>query len=216
MKGLLLMDFKFLKRQRKFLMVVSLLVLVFLFQEEMSSFGVSYATMLFGFFAVNSIYYDEANNGNPFLFTLPFSRKEYVISKYLFGFIMGGCAWVISSLLGIIFLSVSGSSVNTGEWLATGFISLILLLIMFSIMLPIQFKFGMEKGRIATIIFFVAIFVLLYSFGGEEHTKTIQAVVTFLNGINPAALLLGASLVAVALTAVSMVSSTCIIQKKEF
>ena len=34
MKGLLLMDFKFLKRQRKFLLIVGLLVFVFLFNKD--------------------------------------------------------------------------------------------------------------------------------------------------------------------------------------
>lgn len=215
MKGLLLMDFKFLKRQKKFLIVVGLLVLVFLFQEEMSSFGVSYATILFGFFAVNSIYYDEANNGNMFLFTLPFSRREYVISKYLFGFIMSGCAWIVSSLLGIIFLSVSNAQIEMGTWFATGLSALLLVLVMFAIMLPIQFKFGMEKGRIATILFFVMIFVVVYTICGEGNTEWVQHFIAFLDQFNPIAVLGMSSLVAVVLDIVSIMLSTHIMEKKQ-
>ena len=174
MKGLLLMDFKFLKRQTKFLVIVGLLVFVFLFNKDMSSFGVSYATMLFGIFAINSIYYDEANNGNAFLFTLPFSRKEYVFSKYLFGMIMGGGAWLLSSLIGIGYLSMANTGINIAEWFGINVVYLILLLVMLSFMFPIQFKFGMEKSRLVMIILFILVFMLINLFAGEDQVDRLN------------------------------------------
>ncbi|MCI5713994.1 MAG: ABC-2 transporter permease [Lachnospiraceae bacterium] len=215
MKGLLLMDFKFLKRQRKFLLIVGLLVFVFLFNKDMSSFGVSYATMLFGIFAINSIYYDEANNGNAFLFTLPFSRKEYVFSKYLFGMIMGGGAWLLSSLIGIGYLSMANTGINIAEWFAINAVSLILLLVMLSFMFPIQFKFGMEKSRLVMIILFVLVFMLINFFAGEDQVDRLNEGMVFLERINPAVLFGGALVAVLAFTGISFVISVGIIEKKQ-
>lgn len=215
MKGLLLMDFKFLKRQRKFLLIVGLLVFVFLFNKDMSSFGVSYATMLFGIFAVNSIYYDEANNGNAFLFTLPFSRKEYVFSKYLFGMIMGGGAWLLSSLIGIGYLSMANTGINIAEWFAINAVSLILLLVMLSFMFPIQFKFGMEKSRLVMTILFVLVFMLINFFAGEDQVDRLNEGMVFLERINPAVLFGGALVAVLAFTGVSVVLSMRIVEKKQ-
>lgn len=215
MRGLLLMDFKFLKRQTKFLIIVGLLVFVFLFNKDMSSFGVAYATMLFGIFAVNSIYYDEANNGNAFLFTLPFSRKEYVFSKYLFGMIMGGGAWLLSSLIGIGYLSMANTGINIAEWFAINAVSLILLLVMLSFMFPIQFKFGMEKSRLVMIILFVLVFMLINFFAGEDQVDRLNEGMVFLERINPAVLFGGALVAVLAFTGISFVISVGIIEKKQ-
>ena len=215
MKGLLLMDFKFLKRQTKFLIIVGLLVFVFLFNKDMSSFGVAYATMLFGIFAVNSIYYDEANNGNVFLFTLPFSRKEYVFSKYLFGMIMGGGAWILSNLIGIGYLSMVNTGVNIAEWFSINVVYLILLLVMLSFMFPIQFKFGMEKSRLVMIILFVLVFMLMNLLTGDDYMDQLNEGMAFLERINPAVLFGGALVAVLAFTGVSVVLSMRIVEKKQ-
>ena len=209
------MDFKFLKRQTKFLIIVGLLVFVFLFNKDMSSFGVAYATMLFGIFAVNSIYYDEANNGNVFLFTLPFSRKEYVFSKYLFGMIMGGGAWILSNLIGIGYLSMVNTGVNIAEWFAINVVYLILLLVMLSFMFPIQFKFGMEKSRLVMIILFVLVFMLMNLLTGDDYMDQLNEGMAFLERINPVVLFGGALVAVLAFTGVSVVLSMRIVEKKQ-
>lgn len=215
MRGLLLMDFKFLKRQTKFLVIVGLLVFVFLFNKDMSSFGVAYATMLFGIFAVNSIYYDEANNGNAFLFTLPFSRKEYVFSKYLFGMIIGGGAWILSNLIGIGYLSMANTGINIAEWFAINVVYLILLLVMLSFMFPIQFKFGMEKSRLVMLILVVLVFMLMNALTGGNHMDQLNEGMAFLERINPVVLFGGALVAVLAFTGVSVVLSMRIVEKKQ-
>ena len=209
------MDFKFLKRQTKFLIIVGLLVFVFLFNKDMSSFGVAYATMLFGIFAVNSIYYDEANNGNAFLFTLPFSRKEYVFSKYLFGMIIGGGAWILSNLIGIGYLSMANTGINIAEWFAINVVYLILLLVMLSFMFPIQFKFGMEKSRLVMIILFVLVFMLMNLLTGDDYMDQLNEGMAFLERINPVVLFGGALVAVLAFTGVSVVLSMRIVEKKQ-
>ena len=61
-----------------------------------ATFVSGYISIVFAMFAISTISYDEYDNGNAFLFTLPFSRKEYVLSKYVFG----GALCLFGSLLG--------------------------------------------------------------------------------------------------------------------
>ena len=43
--------------------------------------AVGYVTFIFTLFTVSTISYDEYDNGYPFLFTLPITRRQYVNRK---------------------------------------------------------------------------------------------------------------------------------------
>ena len=45
--------------------------------------AVGYVTFIFTLFTVSTISYDEYDNGYPFLFTLPITRRQYVNEKYV-------------------------------------------------------------------------------------------------------------------------------------
>lgn len=99
MKGLLIKDFKLLKKRGIFL-----LLLVILFATTgRSEFVVGLASLIMGVFSITTISYDEFENGMPFIFTLPVRRKDYVREKYIFGFAIIAAAWIIMSALGLAF-----------------------------------------------------------------------------------------------------------------
>lgn len=92
MTGLLIKDLKLLKVQRNFfLMFVAIAVWMQTFMDGVS-FIIGYMTFCGSMAVLNTISYDEYDNGNAFLFSLPISRKGYVLEKYAFGFIIGGAA----------------------------------------------------------------------------------------------------------------------------
>lgn len=102
-------------------------------------------------FSLSSISYDEFDNGNAFLFTLPFSRKEYAVEKYLFAFMAGGSALIFSTVLVVTFGIIRSNHYFT-EIAFTFLIMIPILFIVQSIMIPVQLKFGAEKGRTAIIV----------------------------------------------------------------
>ena len=95
MKGLMVKDFHLLLTQSRFYMIL-LIVLFVAGTSTEAMYVAGYISIVFPMFAISTISYDEYDNGNAFLFTLPFTRKEYVLSKYLFGLLL--C--MFGSLLG--------------------------------------------------------------------------------------------------------------------
>ena len=59
------------------------------------TFAIGFLTFVMSLFSVSSISYDEFDNGNAFLFSLPITRTTYVVEKYCFGLILGLSAWTV-------------------------------------------------------------------------------------------------------------------------
>ena len=78
MKGLLIKDFKLMKMQKNFfLMMIAIVIAISFFQNEIS-FPLGFLPFVISLFSLSTISYDEFDNGNAFLFSLPISRKDYV------------------------------------------------------------------------------------------------------------------------------------------
>lgn len=159
MKGLLIKDFKLMKGQKNFFLLVFVVALGMVVFTQNTLFVIGYMAFIAAMFTLSSISYDEFDNGNAFLFALPITRKGYVAEKYCFGLIIGGSAWLLATLI----VMIAGSIRHTNgieETLITAFIILSMMFILLAVMLPFQLKFGGEKGRIAIIGVFGGISVL--------------------------------------------------------
>lgn len=84
MKGLLIKDLYYVFQRKQTLLIFLIVSLILGFTNE-GSFLVGYMTLLGTIISLSTISYDNADNGMPFLMTLPISRKEYALSKYVFG-----------------------------------------------------------------------------------------------------------------------------------
>ncbi|MCM1090641.1 MAG: ABC-2 transporter permease [Butyrivibrio sp.] len=149
MKGLLIKDLMLLTRQRATLVLV---VFFAVFMFENGTFPLSGAIAYFvGFFtilAINSTSYDEFDNGYAFLFTLPVTIKTYVLEKYLYALLAAFCSAFVS--VGYVFIRGNMSGGEGFIGFACGFTAMILLVV--AVMLPLQFKFGMERSRMMMIL----------------------------------------------------------------
>ena len=77
MKGLLIKDFRLLKGQVHFLLIVTVCVIVFMINGS-EAFGVAYVCSMVALLSLTTVSYDEYENGSVFLFTLPITKKDYV------------------------------------------------------------------------------------------------------------------------------------------
>lgn len=89
MKGLWTKDIRLISSQQKNLAVIWLVAAGILIATDQISFAISYTSVITIMTAISTISYDTFDNGNAFLFTLPFSRKEYTREKYLFSLFWG-------------------------------------------------------------------------------------------------------------------------------
>lgn len=217
MKGLLIKDLQLLKAQKSFFMVlIAVAVGMCLFSYD-TSFITGFLTFAVSLFTISTVSYDEFDNGNAFLFSLPISRTGYVMEKYCLGMILGGGSLVLSTFMILTagFLKGNGLLADT---LMTSLAILPFMLIVLAVMLPFQLKFGGEKGRIA-IIGCVGILMLL----GIIAVKTAAimgidaaSLLVKLPPVSTGTLLAVVIAAALAILAVSMKISIAIVNKKEF
>ena len=161
MIGLLIKDFKLLKVQKNFfLLILCIAIGIEIFTNSTSSsFIIGFLSFVATLFTLSSISYDEFDNGNAFLFSLPITRKSYVIEKYGFGMILGSSFWAFGTLI-VIFKEVITHKYVSIDTVIAAFIILPIVFAVLAVMLPFQLKFGGEKGRIAIICTLVIVFLI--------------------------------------------------------
>lgn len=146
MKGLLIKDFRLMKVQKSFFLLITVIgVWGTLLSENVTS-AIGFLTFVMSLFSVSSISYDEFDNGNAFLFSLPITRTTYVVEKYCFGLILGLGAWTVFTLLALVSNGFR-RILPTGELMISAAMILPMFLVILAVMLPIQLRFGGEKGR---------------------------------------------------------------------
>lgn len=215
MKGLLTKDFRILAGQKRYFTIIILIALIFLCSGQPAQIIVGYCTMFGMLFTVNTISYDEFDHGYLFLFTLPVTRKDYVLEKYVFMMLCGGGFWAVSAAAGFVADYIRGDVVSLLEWLMPMFLILLEMTIFLAVMLPVSLKYGMEKSRTATMILGFAVLGAAIA-ARKLLPENFAGGLRWSAQLNPAAVTAVVFLVFLATLAVSFVGSVRIMQKKVF
>lgn len=213
MIGLLVKDFRLMLKQQKFFLVVILCSAILVISGQDPMFVVNYITILFAYFTISTINYDEFNHGFSFLFTLPISRRGYVLEKYLYGLIVGGVVWMAATLLGAGYCNLTGTPVVLSEWLPEAAGGLIGLSMLLCVMLPVQLRYGAEKARLVLIAVAIVIFGGIALIGKNEK---LLFMLQWLKKTDAATALRFGGIVVVLMAAISVFSSVRIVEKKQF
>lgn len=151
MKGLFIKDCRtILNNNRTFLAMMIGIILFLSFTVDSLDFVGGYLTIVGSMLALGTISYDQAENGMPFLLTLPISRKMYVQSKYLFSVLFSVALIVLVNIISVPVSIMRGYSYDIS--MPAGMFAGCLIFLF--IMIPLQLKFGVEKARIALVIVF--------------------------------------------------------------
>ena len=145
MKALLYKDAMVLWKQMK---VMLLLILVFsvLPSGFQNTFAVLYAALL----PYSALAYDERSRWDRMAAAMPYSAREMVTEKYLFGWIaaLGTLILTLSLRLVSQYLLRMGEGASVEMLLMAFFGSLVAM----AVTLPLLFRFGVEKGRLAMLL----------------------------------------------------------------
>lgn len=217
MKGLLVKDFSLIKQQKKFLAILLLLSIVLNYNSD-GSFVIGYLTFVCSFLIISSISYDEYDNGYSFLFTLPVGRKTYVRSKYIFAVLLSGCSWMVGCVIASVFYLARNQVGRLRGSMAEAWILLLAILIFLAIVLPLQFKFGAEKGRYAMLATFGICFVIGYLGKTISDSLGIHPERIFYRLLAQNSWVLGGILLlgTVIILGISYLFSVAILRQKEF
>ena len=168
MKGLLIKDFKLVFQNSFRFLILFVIVMFFLATNKDTNwlvpYIVSYTTMIAFIFGLTSFSYDDFENGIQFLLTLPITRKTYVKEKYVF--CMGLC--LIGGLFSLLLLTCA-FTIRGMELPAMGFLlqntlgNFLGSMVLLSLAIPFQIKFGATGKNIVYMVMCVII-ILLVSF----------------------------------------------------
>ena len=154
MLGLIKKDFLIIKNNLKLIIVM---LMVFFIMALGGQFNISFIpTFIIVMLFISTFSYDEYNNWDAYAITLPGGRKSIVKSKYIASLFLTLLSAVITVLLNYLISVINNTAVN--ELISSLLGSICAIVIIQSIMYPLIFKFGMEKGR---IVLFILVFVMV-------------------------------------------------------
>lgn len=149
MKGLFLKDILNLKQQYKIYAIMVAIWLMISFANGNSYFFAGVIMLFTLIIPISSISYDEMAKWDRYALTMPVSKSNIVVSKYLLSFSCTAIGGILSLIVTFI------TSKDTGESLITTLAIMSLGIILISIMLPFMFKLGVEKARMIMFIVFM-------------------------------------------------------------
>ncbi|MBQ2288127.1 MAG: ABC-2 transporter permease [Lachnospiraceae bacterium] len=172
----------------------------------------SMLAMSLGMLTLTGMSYDKMYGWDKMVLTMPLKRSQIVLSKYIANAVMGIVSMVISSGLGIVLLSIIPMEEDSlGIMVITGVLLFAVLLIIYAVILPLMYKFGVERTRI-----YMAGVVVLILVGLTTVMEYVPD--TFFGYLEDHVVMSGAAFVSFACVCyiLSYFISVGIYQKKEF
>lgn len=156
MRGLLIKDVRFTMQNKKMLAVFLFIVVALLAMQGKDGFGfiIAYMTMMCGMLVLSTISVDEFDKSSAFLMTMPVDRAIYVKEKYVFSFGCSLAGWVIAVIPCALM-----QTENIKELLLQAVVIFVVLSFFWLIMLPVQLKFGGDKGRMVLLAMVAVIMI---------------------------------------------------------
>ena len=149
MLGLIKKDLLLMKTNAKSLLII---FIIYLLMAINGNFDIVVMLPLFMMVLLISTFgYDEYNNWDAYVNALPVGRKNIILSKYLTSAILLVCSSIISCIIAYVLTffyeksDISHSLSYIGGCLCG-------MLITISLMYPLIFKYGSQKGRIAGFV----------------------------------------------------------------
>ena len=173
-------------------------------------YGMVFALMMIvsAMVPVSAISYDERSKWDRIVNTMPLSRKEVVLAKYLLAILLTA----VSSVLIFAFYMLVPEMPLAEKAITTAIMAMMAMVYQAALM-PVMFKFGSEKGRTIMLAILFVPAVLIFAIG-EMNIIDFGAVGSFLDRNEAIIPYILAGIVLVIYT-LSMALSVKIYQKKD-
>lgn len=161
MKGLLIKDLLNLKKNFSTVIIMIALYFLFAFKSGDPSILVGMIVLLFTTMSITSISYDDLAKWDKFALAMPLSRKKIIYSKYILAIVLSLFGVVISTAIGYLIILLKGK-ISISAFLMTSYLIFSISIIFSSIILPLIFKFGVEKSRLMMMAVLAIPMVIVY------------------------------------------------------
>ena len=166
MKGLVLKDIYNLGTTWKTMAAMSLFYLLYGFMMS-SSAMIGMLVMIFSLQVVSAFTYDKLSGFESYAMTLCATRREIVRSRYMTALLLLFSAGTFAAISGFILLAFGKSGGDAIELLAIVVATMSVGLLYDAAILPMVYKFGVEKSRIMMFALFALPVILVMLLDGS-------------------------------------------------
>ncbi len=161
MKGLLIKDILNLRKNFKATLLILALFSLYAYGASNPSYMISMVTLILSMMSITSMAYDDMTKWDRYALAMPISRKNIVASKYILSTSLSILSVLISFIITYFFI-LPRSEMATSELLLIAYIIFAISLVFVSVVLPLIYKFGVEKTRIISIAIFAIPSMLVF------------------------------------------------------
>lgn len=207
MKGLLFKDLFTLRKQGKvYLLLVVFYVFYSMLMKNVSMLS-AMLTILCAIAPITTLAYDENCKWDRYALSMPISRKMIVLSKYVFGLLLLLISMAIVTPLSMVVVSYTREMKMMPTFMITLVVNGIAVLFL-SVLLPLLFKFGVEKGRLFMFMIFFIPMAIAYLYNKMNLSLPSKETLKILGYLSPVFLVI--------ILLISITISIKIYEKKEF
>ncbi len=183
MKGLILKDLLNLRKYGKTVFLICAFYLILMLMMDSATVFGGMIVLMFTITSITSFVYDSQCGWDVYAMSLPVSRKDIVLSKYVLSLFLA----FLGGILSLLVFWLHGIFARTGNFLETLAVSYALFavaVVFICILLPLVYRFGVERSRIliiAVVAIPTAVIMVLSQSGTviEPDEKLISQVLGF-------------------------------------
>lgn len=217
MAGLLEKDIRLLLHLKQALVIFPVIA-IFMAATNNGISVMCYLTVMIAILSITTASYDEMDNGYAFIMSMPVDSRMYVREKYLFCNGISLTVWAFSVIFYIVVGLVKGTQNIISDEIIMEMVLIPVFVIMISLMLPIQLKFGLEKSRVAIFGLFgiIAGLVFLVARAVKASGADVDKLINKIMGLSDKMIVAALFVVAAVIVIISYKCSVAIMKKKEF
>ncbi|MGL5316439.1 MAG: ABC-2 transporter permease [Peptostreptococcaceae bacterium] len=156
MIGLIIKDLLNIRKELKIYVLFIAVYVAITFVSQDTNILMAVIAMMCVMMPLTAMAYDEKVNWDKYSLTMPISRREIVLSKYVLGVGLATMGLIITSII-----SIFDNGIIT-DFLQLPVVYWCISIVLLSIILPIIIKFGAEKGRFIMIaVMFLPTFLIV-------------------------------------------------------
>lgn len=148
MKGLILKDLYNIKYNKNQMLLMLIVFAIAFLPNGGVTMYIPVCILLCSFMVITTMSFDSTAKWDKYALTMPITRSNIVMSKYLVLFIFSLAGITFSTIVSLLYNIIITKNTNISEMVIIVAISLSISLIGGSFIIPLVYKFGVERARI--------------------------------------------------------------------
>jgi hypothetical protein len=171
LKGLIIKDIFNLKKGITTTLIMILFYGIFSYNTGNMSMLIGMTVFIMTSMSISSMSYDDMAKWDGYALSMPITRKNIVLSKYILSILLSTIATILSTAFSMVIAYIRGDLVgidNIQEILLISYVVFLISIFYISIVMPLIFKFGVENARVLMLGSYLipaGIVYLLYKMG---------------------------------------------------